>query len=135
MKERILGIDYGEKRIGIAVSDALGLTAQSKPYIRNDEFVMQKLIETIEKYDIKLILCGLPKHTQGGVTEKEKEVKQFIESVKAQYSISVEFWDERFSTKAVTRHLISGGVSRKKRKEIIDSQAAAFILQGYLDKL
>ena len=134
MHERILAIDYGEKRMGIAISDPLGLTAQPYPYILNDEQVVTQLQEYVSQYHIKKILIGMPFHTQGGATKTTHIIQAFGETLKACMAIELIYIDERYSTVAATKQLDQAGINRKKQRHIIDSQAAAFILQGYLDK-
>ncbi len=132
---RILAIDYGEKRIGIATSDGLGLGAHPKPYIPNNTQTIPSILALITEFDIATILLGLPKNQEGGESEKSLEVRAFAEQLSQKTPLPIVFWDERFSTIAVEKQLINANVKRKKRKELIDSQAACFILQGYLDRL
>tara|TARA_A100001011_G_scaffold332506_1_gene359673 strand:+ start:92 stop:499 length:408 start_codon:yes stop_codon:yes gene_type:complete len=135
MISRILGLDYGSKRIGVALSDGLGLTAQPQAYISNNEDSLNKLQSLIEEHAISTVVLGLPLNQDGQDSPKSLEVREFAKTLSAISSVEIEFWDERYSTKAVTRQLIDQDMSRKKRKEKVDSQAAAFILQGYLDSL
>jgi putative holliday junction resolvase len=131
---RILALDYGQKRIGVAISDALGLTAQPKPFIENTDNAVQKINELIQDFEISKLYLGLPQHTRGGETKKSEEVRGFAEKLKLSITIEIEFIDERFSTVAATRQLDASGLNRKKQRLLIDSQAAAFLLQGILDK-
>ena len=131
--ERYLGIDYGEKRLGIAISDRLGLTAQPKAYVSNSESMMNNIKHLISEYEITHIVLGLPLDTRGGKTLKSDEVESFGKILNEELNLPVLFYDERYSTKAVSRHLIDHGVRRNKRKEKVDSLAAAFFLQGFLD--
>jgi putative holliday junction resolvase len=133
--ERILALDHGEKRIGVAWSDLLGLTAQSQPYLTNDKTLHEKLQTLIDEQGIKTVVLGLPTNRHGEDTRKTTEVRVFAKILEETFNLTVHFQDERFSTVAVQRHLIAADVSRKKRKEVVDGQAAAFILQGYLDKI
>jgi putative Holliday junction resolvase len=132
---RILGLDAGEKRIGVALSDPLMITAQSKPYLPNDDKKWQALQELVKEYDIDTIVVGLPKNRDGSDSEKALEIRAFATEMQGHVDCKIEFWDERHSTQAVNRHLISANVRRKERKEVVDSQAAAFVLQGYMDRL
>ncbi len=132
---RYLGIDYGEKRIGIAISDPLRLTAQPLSFIPNSGNVIDQFKKVLLDYEVEGFVLGLPKNREGGDSLKCQEVREFGEKLTTALGIKLIYWDERFSTVAVSRHLIAADVSRKKRKNIIDSQAAMFILQGYLDSL
>ncbi|MFC1752517.1 Holliday junction resolvase RuvX [Thermoproteota archaeon] len=139
--KRFLAMDYGDKRIGLAVSDPLNLTAQQIPFIFNtlqtvnEKELFEKLHVIIENYNVEKIILGLPLSMKGGDSPKSIQVKAFGALLADKLSCEVNYWDERVSTIAVTKHLISADVSRKKRKKVIDSQAAAYILQGYLDSL
>jgi putative holliday junction resolvase len=130
---RYIGLDHGEKRIGLAVSDPLNLTAQSYPFIPNNTETTKAIEALLEEYETKQIILGLPKDLNGKDGLKALEVRAFAEKLETDLGAKITFIDERFSTKAVERHLIAADVSRKKRKQVIDSQAAAFILQGFLD--
>jgi putative Holliday junction resolvase len=130
---RYLGLDFGEKRIGVAVSDPLGMTAQSHGYVFNDEKTLAAIKVFIEDYQIVGLVLGLPKNREGGDSKKAEHVRIFGKWLVDELALPIEYIDERFSTVAVTRHLIESGVNRKKRKQVVDGQAAAFILQGYLD--
>ena len=132
--ERLLSIDYGDVRIGVAISDPLGLTAQPIGVIKNSSSAIDELIELIKVKKITKLIVGLPKNQHGDDSKKAKSVRLFITNLHERYEIETEFVDERFSTVAVEKHLIQADVSRKKRKGIIDTQAAMFILQGVLDR-
>ena len=134
MQDRVLAIDYGEKRIGLAVSDPLWLTAQPLSFLENNKIFFVEAQKIIQEYDVKKIVLGLPKNLQGHDTAKTLEVRTFAEKLQKNLSMEVVFWDERFSTVAVNKFLIGADVSRKKRKKVVDSQAAAFFLQGYMDR-
>tara|TARA_A200000113_G_C8627967_1_gene278183 strand:- start:65 stop:475 length:411 start_codon:yes stop_codon:yes gene_type:complete len=132
--ERLLAIDYGDVRIGIAVSDPLGITAQPVGTIQNTSLAIDQIIEIINEKKVTKLIVGLPKNQFGDDSKKAKSVRNFIDILHEKINIDTEFVDERFSTVAVERHLIQVDVSRKKRKSIIDTQAAMFILQGVLDR-
>ena len=135
MNDRVACLDYGEKRIEVAVGDPLGLTAQPKPFILNNHQVMNSIQQLIEEFDIKTLYVGLPKDTRGGETKKSQEIRAFVAELKTHVIIPVAFLDERFSTVAATKQLDALGLNRKKQRQKIDSQAAAFMLQGVLDQL
>jgi putative holliday junction resolvase len=130
---RYLALDYGEKRIGVAISDPLNMTAQPKPFISNDPELKKILSTMLEEFEITTIILGLPTNRFGEDTQKTKEVRVFKETLESWIDLPIIFRDERYSTKAVERHLISADVSRKKRKQVVDGQSAAFVLQGFLD--
>lgn len=134
MEDRILALDYGEKRIGAAVSDPLGLLAHPLPYIANTPRAISEIVALLREYDIAELVLGLPKSLNGQESAKSSEVRAFADKLRTETMIPIHFRDERMSTVAVTKHLISVDVKRKARKEIVDSQAAAFVLQGYMDE-
>lgn len=133
---RILGLDIGDKTIGIAVSDEMGWTAQGlKTLIRkgfNEE--LSSIKEIIEEYGVKEILVGLPKNMNGSIGPQGKKVIIFVERLKTALSLPVLLWDERLSTVRAEKVLLEADMSRRKRKGLKDKLAAQFILQGYLDR-
>ncbi|MGZ4032536.1 MAG: Holliday junction resolvase RuvX [Tumebacillaceae bacterium] len=132
---RVLGIDYGDVRIGIAVSDLMGWTAQGVETIhrKNDEQDFKRLEELIKQYDVEKIVLGYPKNMNGTIGPRGELSQQFAEILKEKFGLPVILWDERLSTMAAERMLVSADVSRKKRKQVVDKMAAAIILQNYLD--
>ena len=136
--KRYMSLDIGDRTIGIAVSDPLGLTAQGVETIRrkNLEKDLARLGELMEQYETRSLVSGYPKNMNGTEGDRCEVVKAFLEKVKKQYpDVEIALWDERLSTVAATRSLLEGDVSRKKRKKVIDKMAAVFILQGYLDRI
>ncbi|MBE6075113.1 MAG: Holliday junction resolvase RuvX [Selenomonas ruminantium] len=136
--KRYMSLDIGDRTIGIAVSDLLGLTAQGVETIRRrkEEDDLKRLGELMEQYETRSLVSGLPKNMDGTEGDRCSIVKDFMAKVKETYpDVEVVFWDERLSTVAAARSLIEADVSRKKRKKVIDKMAAVFILQGYLDSL
>lgn len=131
---RVLGLDYGEKRIGVAWSDLLGLTAQAQPYVLNTSHLLMDLTQIIEEQAVKEIVVGLPVRMDGQDSLMTEKTRHFATQLETVTGLPVFFQDERLSSQAVERHLISMDVRRKDRKKQIDSQAAAFILQGFLDR-
>ena len=132
---RFLGLDIGSKRIGLALSDELGITAQGLPTLNrstpgND---IRKLLEIVRQHKVEKIVIGLPKNMNGTLGKSAEQVLTFIQEMKVKTAIPVDLWDERLSTIAVTRTLISANVSRRRRKEVVDKLAAVYILQGFLD--
>ncbi|WP_300280038.1 Holliday junction resolvase RuvX [Peptacetobacter sp.] len=132
---RIMGLDIGDRTIGVAVSDLMGMTAQGVKTIKrtskkND---IDEIKNIIKEKNVNLIVSGLPKNMNGTVGPQGEKVKKFCELIKEEIDIDIEFWDERLTTVAAEKTLITADVSRKKRKNVIDMMAAVLILQGYLD--
>ena len=134
---RIMGIDYGEKRFGIALSDPLGITAQGLPTIERTSIQedIKKIINILQEKEVEEIVLGLPKHLNNTLGDKAKEVLNFIDTLKKHINIPIKTFDERFSTVRANRAMLEGDLSRKKRKERVDTIAAQLILQGYLDMI
>lgn len=132
---RIMGLDYGEKTIGVAVSDELGWTAQGIEVIRrkNKQADLEALRHLMLEYHINEIVIGLPKHMNGTVGERGEMCIAFANELGKHFDLPVQLWDERLTTVAAERTLLEADVSRKKRKQVIDKIAAVFILQGYMD--
>jgi len=132
---RILGIDWGRKRIGVAVSDPLGITAQPLKIVDGGKpGYLEELLKLIKSYEVKEAVVGLPKNmdgTEGGMAD---EVKGFSEKLEEVTGVKVIFRDERLTSKEAERMLIeTADIRRDKRKQIVDSAAACLILQSYLD--
>ncbi len=137
---RILGLDYGSKTVGVAVSDPLGLTAQRVETIwRKQENKLRRTLARIEEliaeYGVEKIVVGLPKNMNNTMGERAEKSLEFKEMLEKRTGIPVVMWDERLTTAAAERTLMEAGVRREHRKEHLDSIAAVFILQGYLDSL
>ncbi len=134
---RVLGLDVGTKTIGVAVSDEMGWTAQGIETIKiADEQMEQsypRLQQLIDEYSVEKIIVGLPKNMNGTIGPRGEACIEFADNVKEKLNIETMMWDERLSTMAAERILLSADVSRKKRKKVIDKMAAVMILQGYLD--
>jgi len=130
-----MGLDVGEKTIGIAISDELGLTAQPLRTLRrkNQAQDLESIQQIVEEYCISEIVVGLPLLMSGDAGSQVRRVKQFASPLEKMVPVPVVFWDERFSTVQAERILIEADLSRKKRKRQVDKIAAAIILQGYLD--
>ena len=136
--KRYLGLDIGDRTIGVAVSDLMGLTAQGVETIRRKNLAsdIARLGELMQQYETRELVSGYPKNMNGSEGERCEVVRSFIDEVKKVYpDIHVMFWDERLSTVAATRSLLEADLSRRKRKKVIDKMAAVFILQGYLDSI
>lgn len=137
---RILGLDYGSKTVGVAVSDPLGLTAQGVEIIRRKSEnklrqTLARIEELAKEYQAEKIVLGLPKNmnsTLGDRAEKSIELKEALER---RTGLDVVLWDERLTTVSANRVMMETGIRREHRKEYVDEIAAIFILQGYLDYL
>lgn len=137
---RIMGLDYGSKTVGVAISDPLQITAQGIETItRKDENKLRKtcsrIEELIKEYEVGLIVLGLPKHMNNDIGERAEKSLEFGEMLKRRTGLEVVMWDERLTTIEAERTLIENKVRRENRKKYIDKIAAVFILQGYLDSL
>lgn len=135
--ERILGLDVGDKTIGIAVSDLLGLTAQGITTIRREgkKKDFKALEDLIHKYEIKKVVVGLPKNMNGTLGPQSEKTMKFAQKLKNKFDVEIIYVDERLTSVSAERILIQGDMRREKRKKVIDKVAATFILQAYLDGL
>jgi len=134
---RIMAIDLGTKRIGIAVSDLLGLTAQPVTALKKKEdgSELEAIAALIEDFgNVSELLLGLPKTLKGEEGPAAQNARSFAARLKERFNLKVTLWDERMTTVAANKFLISAGVSRKDRKKVIDKSAAAGILRSYLDR-
>lgn len=134
---KVLGLDIGEKRIGVAVSDELGYTAQGMQVLHrtgldDDLAALKELIETAE---VSEVVVGFPRNMDGSIGESAQNVLSFTDKIKESVSVPVILWDERWTTSEATRVLLQADLSRKKRRKVVDKLAAVLILQGYLDSL
>lgn len=131
---RILAIDLGEKRIGLAISDALGITAQGLPTIqvKNEQEICPKIMETINERNVTQLVFGLPKNMNGTLGPQAKKVEECAQKLKQLSGLPVDFEDERLSTVSAEQVLLEADTSRAKRKKVIDKLAAVIILQSYL---
>jgi len=134
--KRILGIDFGTRRIGIAVSDPLGIIARGLTVVRNSPQAVTEIARLAAEYDVEKVVLGLPLTLKGQKGEKAAEVEAFAEALRKVLRVDVVFWDERFSSYTAHETLRTMGVRKKARqsKERIDEMASALILQGYLDR-
>lgn len=137
---RILGLDYGSKTVGVAVSDPLGLTAQSVETIwRKQENKLRQTLARIEElaaeYQAEKIVLGLPKNMNNTIGERAEKTLEFREMLERRTGLPIVMWDERLTTVEAERTLMEASVRRENRKQYLDQLAAVFILQGYLDSL
>ena len=137
---RILGLDYGERTIGVAVSDGFGWSAQALEVIKRSNSTeykksISRIAQWVEEYEVNTIVLGYPKNMDNTEGERCQKTKVFQKQLQQAFpNVTVVLWDERMSTIAAERSLLEADMSRKKRKSVIDKMAAVHILQGYLDK-
>ncbi|MFW6134940.1 MAG: Holliday junction resolvase RuvX [Elusimicrobiota bacterium] len=133
---RILAIDMGEKRIGLALSDPLGYTAQGLKtiQIKNPEEICDRLMDVIKEKKVELLLFGLPRNMNGTLGPQAKKVQEYAQKLKSLSQLPVDFEDERLSTVRAEQVLLMADQSRAKRKKAIDRLSAVIILQSYLDR-
>lgn len=132
---RILGLDHGTRRVGVAVSDEMHLIALPMEYIAPEPFAafLARLKEIVREKEIGLILIGLPRNMDGSYGPAALKVQEFAAALKDAVTIPLQLWDERLTTTQAQKFLIQGGMRREKRKEKVDQTAAAILLQSYLD--
>lgn len=136
---RIVGIDFGDSRIGIAVSDPFGWTAQGVETINWKTDIgqpIERIVELIGLYEAKKIIVGFPKNMNGTVGPRGEKTNEFIEILKSRLEdVEIIKWDERLSTVSANRTMHELGVKKAKKKQVVDQIAAVYILQGYLDSI
>jgi len=133
---RVLGLDIGERRIGVALSDPEGIIAFALTIIdrKSEDAALKQLLDLTQEHEVERIVIGLPRSLDGSLGKQAQAVQTFAEALAGCTELPVVTWDEQLSTVAAERMMIEAGVKREKRKERLDSVAAAFILQGYLDR-
>jgi putative Holliday junction resolvase len=133
---RTLGLDVGEKRIGAALSDPEGIIATSLPIVevKSEDDALERILAMAEEHEVERIVVGIPLSLDGTVGPQARKIQSFIEALGKRTGLAIDTWDERFSSVSAERVLVEAGVKRGKRKKRLDSVAAAFILQGYLDR-
>ena len=137
---RIMGLDYGSVTVGVAISDALGLTAQGIEVIRRKQEnklrqTLARIEELIAEYEIDTIVLGYPKHMNNTVGERALKSEEFAEKLRQRTGLEVFLWDERLTTVAAHQVLDQGGLNYKEKSLVVDKLAAVIILQGYLDRM
>lgn len=132
---RILGLDYGDRRIGIAMSDIFGWTAQGLETIdrKREGNELKRIEEIIQANEIGEIVLGLPKNMNGTIGPRGEICMAFAQTLQETFNLPVHLWDERLTTVSAERTLVEADMSRKKRKQVVDKMAATLILQNYLD--
>ncbi len=132
---RILALDHGTRRIGVAVSDELKMIAQPLEFIPADPFTgfLTRLKELLREKEVELVLVGMPRNMDGSYGPAAAKVQEFVAALKEAITVPIRTWDERLTSAQANRFLIEGKVRRDKRKEKVDKTAAAILLQSYLD--
>lgn len=133
----LIGLDLGDKTVGVAVSDLLGSVATPLETVRRKKFTLDaaRLLEIIEGRDICGIVLGLPRNMDGSEGSRCQKTRAFARNLSRLTELPIGFWDERLSTVAAERALLEADTSRKRRSEVIDHVAASYILQGALDRM
>lgn len=136
---RIMGLDFGSKTVGVAISDALLLTAQGVEIIRRQEEnklrrTLARIEELIVEYEVEEIVLGLPRNMNATEGERAVLTQEFKDKLERRTGLPVTLWDERLTTVAADKAMMEAGIRREHRKEHVDKIAAVFILQGYLDR-
>lgn len=134
---RILALDHGTKRIGVAVSDLTRTIATPLEFIPAEPFArfLERLKALLREREIELVLVGMPRNMDGSYGPAAQKVREFVAVLKEALTVPIEVWDERLTSVMANRVLIEGGVRRQKRKQKVDGMAAAILLQSYLDSL
>lgn len=135
---RIMGLDFGSKTVGVAVSDSLHITAQGVEIIRREQEnklrrTLARIEELVKEYEVEEIVLGLPKNMNNSCGERVEKTMEFKEMLERRTGLSVALWDERLTTVAADKAMMEAGIRRENRKNYVDKIAATFILQGYLD--
>ena len=134
---RVLALDHGSKRIGVAVSDELKMIAQPLEFIPAEPFAdfLTRLTRLLAEKQVELILVGMPRNMNGSYGPAALKVEEFVATLRRSVAVPIKTWDERLTSAQANRYLIEGNVRRDKRKEKVDQTAAAILLQSYLDSL
>ncbi|MBI4428189.1 MAG: Holliday junction resolvase RuvX [Ignavibacteriales bacterium] len=134
--QRILGIDYGSRRIGVSLSDPLGIIAQPRATLKNDSTLWNELVRIIRTENVKLVVVGMPFNLKGKKARSSEEVQEFIKRLQQETRLEIVTWDERFTTTIARQTLLDMGTKKKDRrtdKQNVDAMAASLILQSFLD--
>ena len=134
---RILALDHGTKRIGVAVSDELKMIAQPLEFIPAEPFLdfLERLKEIIRDKEVEMILIGMPRNMDGSYGPAALKVREFVGALRENIAVPIQTWDERLTSAQAQRFLIQGDVRRQQRKQKVDKIAAAILLQSYLDSM
>ncbi|WP_291573506.1 Holliday junction resolvase RuvX [Clostridium sp. UBA4548] len=134
---RVLGLDVGDRTIGVAISDPLGFTAQGITTIKRKkiEYDIEEVLKICREYNVDTIISGMPKNMNGTIGMQGEKVMEFCDKLKENTEVPIKYWDERLTTVAAHKAMLEVDMSRSKRKKIVDKIAATYILQGYLDSI
>lgn len=134
---RVLGLDVGDRTIGVAISDPLGFTAQGITTIKrkNIEYDIEEVLKICKEYNVDTIISGMPKNMNATIGTQGEKVMEFCDKLKENIEVPLKYWDERLTTVAAHKAMLEADLSRSKRKKIVDKIAATYILQGYLDSI
>lgn len=132
---RVLALDHGTKRIGLAISDEMGVIAQPLEFVPAQPFdkVLSRLREIVREKQVELLLVGMPRNMDGSYGPAAEKVQEFVAVLKDALTTPIKLWDERLTSAQAQRYLIQGNVRRNDRKTKVDKTAAAILLQSYLD--
>jgi len=130
---RLLGLDIGGRRIGVAISDEMGIIASPVAMVLRDGAPGREILDHVTRLGAVRVIVGLPVGMSGREGPQARDVRDFVDSIGAEVGLPVEYWDERLSTSIAEKYLIANGARREKRKQQVDAVAASIILQGYLD--
>lgn len=135
---RIMGLDFGSKTVGVAISDPLFITAQGKEIIRREREnklrqTLARIEELIQEYEVSEIVLGCPKNMDGSEGERVEKTNEFKADLERRTGLKVTLWDERLTTVAADKYMMEAGIRRENRKDYVDEIAAVLILQGFLD--
>ena len=132
---RTLALDHGSKRVGVAISDEMGIIAQPLEFLpaKPRETLLQRLRDIVDNREVGEVLVGMPRNMNGTYGPAAEQAREFVEDLKAVLAVPVKTWDERLTSAQANRALIEGGVRRDQRKARVDQTAAAILLQSYLD--
>ena len=135
---RMLGIDYGDSRVGLAITDALGITAQGLETIHhkgNDKIILRRLDEIMQQYEIDTIVVGKPLNMNGTATERVEVTNKFIHKLKCKYNkLKIDTMDERLTTVEAHRTMNDLNINPRKKKNLVDTISAVYILEMYMNK-
>jgi len=135
---RTLGIDYGGARVGLAITDSLGITAQGLETIHhkgNDKIILRKLDELMQQYEINCIVVGMPLHMNGDMSERAEITEKFIHKLKCKYNkVKIDIMDERLTTVEAHRTMNDLNINPKKKRNLVDTISAVYILEMYMNK-
>lgn len=132
---RILGLDHGTRRIGVAVSDEMKMIASPLEYVPAEPLsaALERLSEIVRQRDVELIVIGMPRNMDGSYGPATEKVKEFVAALQAKVTVPIRTWDERLTTVQAHRYMIQSAVRKRDRKQKVDQTAAAILLQSYLD--